>query len=289
MPETAPQEPGKLWIPPENYYEQIGESNTNSFVNFVGRLGVAAYTFVAFGRIQIVTTPGFDEAQPTFPDGNIIVASIHRDERDTVMLPLALERVGIHHSRPVAKSELYMIHPLVSRFFHAAGAFAVDRKNPDFSGLGMAQDRILERGGNITNYLEGTRIRRNTGTVAEVKRSVVFAAAEHDSLIVPAAFAGLSSEIEGEGDNKVKISRDKRSRFGLGSRLVFAFTDPMRFGPLPVAEFDSDGRQTIESKNQVREESKRRAARIRSGMQLALDMAIEYRGSTQEFKYQSTK
>ncbi len=285
MPEITPQETGRLWVPPENYYEQIGESSTNSFVHYIGRLGVAAYTFVAFGRIQIVTTPGFDEAQPTFPDGNIIAASIHRDERDTVMLPLALERVGIHHSRPVAKSELYTIHPLVSKFFHAAGAFAVDRKKPDFVGLGVAQDRLLERGENVTVYPEGTRIRKNTHEVLEVKRNLVFAAAEHDSQIVPVAFAGLSTETEGEGEDRVKISRDKRSRFGLGPRLVFAFGDPMRFGPLPELITGVDGKTTVESKSAERAESKRRADLIKTAMQQVLDMAIEYRGSTQEYTY----
>jgi 1-acyl-sn-glycerol-3-phosphate acyltransferase len=277
----------KRWIAPDNYYQEVGESNANATVNFIGRLGVAAYTAVAFGRIKIITTPEFEEARPTFDQGNIIVASTHRDERDTVMLPLALERVGIHHSRPVAKSELYAIHPFVSWFFHAAGAFAVDRKKPDFEGLNQAQDGILARGGNITVYPEGTRVRSNTHQVADMKRSVVFAAASNDSQIIPVAYAGLSTETIGEGPKRIKISRDKRSRFGIGPRLLFAFGSPLRFGPLPEVEMDSNEKATVETKNELRAESKRRAAIIKASLQEVLDLAIEHRGSTQEFKYKN--
>jgi 1-acyl-sn-glycerol-3-phosphate acyltransferase len=159
----------KKWIAPDDYYQNVGESDPNRLVNSIGRLGVAAYTAVAFGRIKIITTQGFDEAQPTFQDGNVMVASLHRDERDTVMLPLALEKVGVHHARPVAKSELFTINPFFSWFFHSCGAFAVDRKKPDFEGLGIAQKRLLQRRRNITVYAEGTRIRTNTDRVADLK------------------------------------------------------------------------------------------------------------------------
>ena len=285
MADIEQHEIEKRWIAPDNYYQQIGESDTSVAVNFVGRLGVAAYTAIAFGRIIVVTTPGFDEAQPGFNQGNIMVASIHRDERDTVMLPLALERVGIHHSRPVAKSELYAVHPAVSWFFHAAGAFAVDRAKPDFEGLNLAQDRILARGGNVTVYPEGTRVRRNTHQVADVKRNIVFAAASNNSQIIPAAYAGLSIETAGEGLERLKISRDKRSRFGIGPRLVFAFGDPLRFGPLPDLEIGSSGNPTAESKQELRAESKRRAHVIKASLQELLDLAVDRRGSTQEFQY----
>jgi 1-acyl-sn-glycerol-3-phosphate acyltransferase len=285
MAEIEQHEAERRWVAPDNYYQQVGESSTNATVNFVGRLGVAAYTAVAFGRIQIVTTPGFDEARPSFDQGNIMVASVHRDQRDTVMLPLALERVGIHHSRPVAKSELYTYNRALSWFFHAAGAFAVDRVKPDFDGLNLAQDRILARGGNVTVYPEGTRIRQNTHQVADVKRSIVFAAASNDSQIVPVGYAGLSIETEGEGLDRVKISRDKRSRFGIGPRLVFAFGDPLRLGPLPEIEIGPNDKPTVESRNEIRAESKRRAEVIKASMQEALDLAAEHRGSTQEFKY----
>jgi 1-acyl-sn-glycerol-3-phosphate acyltransferase len=285
MAELEQQDVEKRWIAPDNYYQEIGESSTNAAVNFVGRFAVSIYTAVAFGRLKIITTPEFEEAKPTFDHGNIIVASVHRDERDTVMLPLALERVGIHHSRPVAKSELYTKHPAVSWFFHAAGAFAVDRKKPDFDGLNIAQDRILSRGGNITVYPEGTRVKSNTGQVADMKRSIVFAAASNDSLIIPAAYAGLSTETIGEGPERVKISRDKRSRFGIGPRLLFAFGNPLRFGPLPELEMDASEKATVETRNELRAESKRRAAIIKASLQEVLDLAIEHRGSSQELKY----
>jgi hypothetical protein len=83
----------------------------------------------------------------------------------------------------------------------------------------------------------------------------------------------------------VKVSRDKRSRFGIGPRLVFAFGDPMKFGPLPPIEYVR-GEAVKESRELQRSESKRRLEVIKTSMQEALDAAIEHRASTQEHKFQ---
>lgn len=279
------QEPlANIWTPPEGYYETRAESEVDPALHLVGRILVSAATIVMYGRPKIVTSPGFDEASPQFKDGNIIIGSVHRDEWDTVSLPSAIERAGIHHARPIGKGELLGVHPILSWGLHGLGMIGVNRKYPDIDGLNHAQNRILKRGGVITNYIEATRVHNDVLNVHKVARGIVFAAAANDSLIVPVGIAGLSSERVGKKPDVKVLAHDKRSKFGLGPRFVFAFGDPLRLGPLPEFEQTDEGELTRQGKSAMREETNIRAEIVRLAVQRAHETAYAVRGSSLEIK-----
>lgn len=282
------QEPvSKSWMPPEGYYEQRAESDVNPYLHFAGRFLVSAATIAMYGRPKVVTSAGFEDARPQFDHGNIIIGSVHRDEWDTVALPSAIERAGIHHARPIGKGELLDIHDALTWTLHGLGLIGVNRKNPDIEGLNHTQESILGRKGVITNYIEATRVHTDVLNVHKVARGIVFAAAANDSLIVPVGIAGLSSERVGQKTEQRIIARDKRARFGvsrfrIGPRLVFAFGDPLRLGPLPEFEQEKAGALTRAGKSALREETNIRAELVRKAVQKAHETAYLVRGSSLE-------
>ncbi len=165
------------------------------------------------------------------------------------------------------------------------GAFGVNRKNPDLKGLELVQSTVLGKKGNITNYAEGTRVHADVERVGKIGRGPVFAAAEHDSIIVPVGIAGLSSEKTGQKPDVKTVKRDKRAPFGFGPKLVYAFGDPLQFGPLPEVTVDEAGRPNRAELIVMSTETKRRAEAIRAGMQTALNLAYETRDRSTKTKY----
>jgi len=288
------------WMPPPGYYEGIAQSNVNAPVNFIGRMAIGLYGFVRYGRSKIVTSPGFDAMAEEVAQGNVIVASIHRSGLDTVLLPNVLERVDIHHSRPMSKLELFQKR-LRRLVMHKLGGFAVDKENrADIQGLSIAEAGILRRAdlgdgkrhgflrrkaknGAVTIYAESTRVHNDVLRVNKIKGGVAFAAIENNSLIVPVGFAGLSSEKVGEKPKKVDgkrpkwptAARDKRTWFGLGGpRLVFSIGDPFRLPALSEEELK-------DSRAKTRAVATGRTIIIEA-MRAELENAIKVRGSSLE-------
>ncbi len=112
MPEQISSQNGELTpisVLPPDYYETIADTEVSASLHLAIRGAVAVVRVAMHGRQKIVTTEAFDERQDEIRQGNVISTAVHRDQLDTVWLPSALERVGIHHSRPVAKEELFSI------------------------------------------------------------------------------------------------------------------------------------------------------------------------------------
>lgn len=277
------------WHIPDGYYEDVAQSNVNSLVHLGGRLALAPLTIAMFGRPKIVTSPGFDEAQEEFSDGNIIIASVHRSDWETVIQPATFERVGLHHARPVSKLEPLFQGITRRTVMHNLGAFAIDKRTgyADMEGLQTAANGILQRGGVLNFYFEGTRVTDIPMDVrtGSIKVGGIIAALLNDSLIVPTALAGISKHTEGKGDDKRTIAKDKRSWFGINRPLVMAFEDPFR---LELPSFDVERLLDTElSRADWRENYKyikEQAEVIRDAMKKALDSAYSVRGSSLEKK-----
>lgn len=277
------------WDIPEGYYEQVAQSDVNGLVHLGGRMALAPFTTAMFGRPQIVTSPGFDEAQAEFAEGNIIVASTHRSEWETVIQPATFERVGLHHARPVSKLEPLFQGPVRRTLMHNLGAFAIDKRpgHADMTGLQTAVTGILQRGGIINFYFEGTRVTDNPMDVRtrNIKVGGIVAALLNNSLIVPTALAGISKLTEGKGDAKRTLAKDKRSWFGRNRPLVMAFEDPFR---LELPSFDIERLLDTELSRADRRENyqyvREQTEVIRSAMKKALDTAYRVRGSSLEKK-----
>ncbi|MCA9323967.1 1-acyl-sn-glycerol-3-phosphate acyltransferase [Candidatus Saccharibacteria bacterium] len=277
------------WQIPDGYYEQVAQSDVDSRVHWAGRMLVAPVTGIMFGSPIIVMSKGFIDARPEFPKGNIVIASTHRSDWETVIQPAGFERVDLHHARPLAKLDPLFQGPVRRWTMHHLGSFAVDKRpgQANMEEVLKATSGILSRGGIVNYYMEGTRVTDTPLTVKKgaIKVGGIVAAAVNNSLIVPTALAGLSKVKEGEGKNRRTVEMDKRSWFGMKRPLVMAFEDPFR---LERPSFDPEilslhPRKLSKVQRSANYEYLRfSAARVAAAMDAALRRAYEERGSSLE-------
>jgi 1-acyl-sn-glycerol-3-phosphate acyltransferase len=115
-------------------------------------------------------------------EGPLILAANHRSFLDPFVIGMMTRR-PLHF---VAKRELFS-HRLVAWFLNSLGAFPIERGRGDEGAMGTAR-AILERGGAVLIFPEGTRIR--AGGVARAKRGVGRLALETGAPVVPVAIHG---------------------------------------------------------------------------------------------------
>ena len=115
-------------------------------------------------------------------DGPLILAANHRSFLDPFV-------IGMMTRRPlyfVAKRELFT-HRLMAWFLNSLGAFPIERGKGDEGAMGTAR-AILERGGAVLIFPEGTRIR--PGGLGHARRGVGRLALETGAPVVPIAIHG---------------------------------------------------------------------------------------------------
>jgi len=296
------QRPDNFWLPNDEYYERVAESNVNSTMHWIGRIGTSIASFYETGRVIVDKSPGFIAMQPEIAEGNTITIAPHFGKFETVGHPEAQERAGIHHARPWTKVEMYQT-PIERVTMDNLGAIAIDKNGEaDMAGLFSASAGILKRGdnnpgakhgllrrkvknGSLMVFPGGTRNKSDVMTAPETKIGVVKAGLLNDSLMIPSAFIGRSVEVSDEGEI---LRRDKKSKFGLGPRAVVSFCDPFRFEPLSVP-LNTDGTMsdsTTDSATQRRELMERNDL-VRESLQKAIDQAKTRRGTWLEEDFTS--
>jgi 1-acyl-sn-glycerol-3-phosphate acyltransferase len=115
-------------------------------------------------------------------DGPLILAANHRSFLDPFVIGMMTRR-PLHF---VAKRELFT-HRLMAWFLNSLGAFPIERGNGDEGAMGTAR-AILERGGAVLIFPEGTRIR--PGGLGHARRGVGRLALETGAPVVPIAIHG---------------------------------------------------------------------------------------------------
>ena len=151
------------------------EKGVNAFVYWIVR-GVLQPFFHAYFRIQRV---GRDHIPRTGP---VLLAANHRSFSDPFLIGICLGRP----LRFVAKKELFDSW-WRARLLLALGAFPIDRGESDERAMETAR-LILERGGAVGIFPEGTRVR--PGPLGDPKRGVGRLALETGAPIVPVAIIG---------------------------------------------------------------------------------------------------
>ncbi len=286
------ERPADFWYPDEDYYERIADRDVSSFMHWACRVGVSAYSAYETGRVVTDTTPCFDAMQAEIAQGNTITVGTHRNRLETVLYPIAQERVGIHHAGPMSKLELFQKR--YERYvMHKLGAWIVDKNgDADMAGMMLAVDGILHRGdnnpgkrrgvfrrkvvnGNGMIYPEGERKTTDVRNVGKIKRGTAIIALVNGSLILPSASAGLSVEKDERGN---VLHRDAKTKFGRGPRVVINFHDPFRLEPLsiPLGADGSFSESPRDSHSQLRE-LRERSELIRESLQKSLTRAYEVR------------
>jgi 1-acyl-sn-glycerol-3-phosphate acyltransferase len=141
--------------------------------------------------------------------GGLIVAANHRSFLD----PWAIGGI-LPWSRPmnfVAKVELFR-NPLQAWVLSRFGAFPIRRGNSDEDSMETAR-QVVERGGTVCIFPEGTRIR--TGSLAQPKRGVGRLALETGAPVLPTAVVGTEHVRRGW---KIR-PRQVKVRLGLAIRF----------------------------------------------------------------------
>jgi 1-acyl-sn-glycerol-3-phosphate acyltransferase len=144
--------------------------------------------------------------------GPAIIASNHRSFLDPFVIAVMARR-PIYF---VAKKELFLFHPVVSWLLSALGAFPIDRGASDQESMATAR-AILERGGIVLMFPEGTRIR--PGALGRPKRGVGRLALETGAPVVPVAIIGT------EAVRKGWRIRPHKVRIRAGRALTFPRVD----------------------------------------------------------------
>ena len=116
------------------------------------------------------------------PDGKVILAANHRSFLDPFVIGCCLRR-PIYF---VAKRELFD-NRLIGWFLNCLGAFPVRRGESDEEAMITARV-VLERGGTVCIFPEGTRIR--SGSLATPKRGVGRLALQTGAPVLPVAIVG---------------------------------------------------------------------------------------------------
>jgi glycerol-3-phosphate dehydrogenase (NAD(P)+) len=140
-------------------------------------------------------------------EGPVIIAANHRSFLDPFVIGTLVRRPVYF----VAKKELFR-KPLIAWFLNSLGAFPIDRGNADGDAMATARE-ILERGGVVVIFPEGTRTR--PGTLGKPKRGVGRLALETGAPVVPVAVIGT------EAIRKGWRFRPHKVRIRCGSPLRF--------------------------------------------------------------------
>ena len=179
-PPVAPQTGAAARIGAErlrSYHEYARTKGVNPVVYIIGRLVIQLPLLVYFRLSRV----GREHARVAGP---LIVAANHRSLLDGFLVASALPwRRSIH---AVAKIELFerrWLGWLISRM----GAYPVDRGSADADAIETSRG-ILERGGAVIIFPEGTRIR--SGSLATPHRGGGRLALESGAAVLPVAIFG---------------------------------------------------------------------------------------------------
>lgn len=122
--------------------------------------------------------------------GAFVLASNHNPGPDYVIIGHACPRQVFY----MAKSEIFAVHPLLTRFLHQVGTFPVERGRRDLAAFDAAHE-LLGEGRVVGMFPEGTRSR--DGRLRRGKSGAVRLAMHADVPVVPVAIVNSAAVTRG--------------------------------------------------------------------------------------------
>ena len=190
------------------YYDWASQSKVNQPFHYVVSRALFGVMAVKNGNFVSEIPESVKQIK-----GPAVIASTHRSWLDIPYFVQATERADLRYARPVAKDSLFK-SKFLALVFHKLGAVAVDRKQPNFEGINKSFGAFLDAGNSINAFTEGTRVKSDTRTVLQPKKTAFHLALRHEVPIVPLAIAGVAVD-------------DKRSPLWFGKPIVAVMGNPI--------------------------------------------------------------
>lgn len=235
----------------DEYYEWAANTNVNKPLHYAASRVLFGVMAVKNGLFKTEIPESVKQIK-----GPAVVASTHRSWLDIPYFVQATERAGLRYARPVAKDSLFN-NRVLALAFHQLGAVAVDRNQPNFNGINTAFGAFLDAGYSVNAFTEGTRVKTDTRTVLQPKKTAFHLALRHEVPIVPLAIAGVAVD-------------DERSPLWFGRPVVAVMGEPIYLPRL----IEGDER-TVQKF--IFAQSREHLAELHNVQQMCLDRAYEIR------------
>jgi len=174
---------GEWWIyeRPPTIYDMVG----NNFLTLLLRpflYIVVKFYFRYFHKLQVLM-PEFD-----LEKGGYIIAANHSSHLDTPLIFSCFPFRYLNRIYAVAAADYFFTNPILKLFAHIlCNIIPISRESADFRSLSLCS-RILEKGGNVLIYPEGTRTR--TGEMGVFKPGVGILVRKSGNPVVPVFISG---------------------------------------------------------------------------------------------------
>lgn len=167
--------------PPATPYDLVSNSVLTVLLRPFLYIGIRFY-FRRFHQVRIL---GF---KPEYRKQPCIIVANHSSHLDT---PLIFSCFSLHQTNrihAVAALDYFFSNPLLRIATHLlCNIIPINRKSADFIAIAMCK-KVLEQGGNIIIYPEGTRTR--TGTMGEFKPGIGILVKKTQAAVLPAYIRG---------------------------------------------------------------------------------------------------
>jgi 1-acyl-sn-glycerol-3-phosphate acyltransferase len=167
--------------PPATPYDLVGNNAFTRLLRPFLYIGIRFY----FNHFHAVRISGF---KPVFGGRSCIIVANHASHLDTPLIFSCFALNWVNKIRAVAALDYFFSNPILRIATHLlCNIIPISRESADFTAMAMCK-RVLEQGGSIIIFPEGTRTR--TGIMGEFKPGVGILIKKTKAPVLPAYIKG---------------------------------------------------------------------------------------------------